>query len=228
MWRSRGPGRRGWRRRGRPRHYLGVLDLLPAGQPGRGGAGQRRHDPQPRGRQPEHSVESGQVLPDVGNRGRGCRRRAGLLQQHHGLTAAVYPVNQQGLDAVGHVELARGVAARRREQAVGGGLAGRMGAGGRGGWGQPARRGEHPGRGHSRANNGQPYETRTCRPGAEGKPDHAKLLIAWGPVSGRGARPARWPASYGAFGGGGLRRATGQTAGGPAEPRSTRPLRSQV
>ena len=104
-------------------HQLGVLHLLQAGQPRRGGrARQGRGDLDPCRGQAEPVVEVRYVLPDVSDRRgpRPCRRgaarrsRFGLLGQRHRDAAAVDPAIQQRLDAVGDPELV-GCITRRPE-----------------------------------------------------------------------------------------------------------------
>ena len=89
-------------------HDFGVLHLFGVGQPRRRRTGEAIDDPQARGGQAEHAVESGEILADVGDPWR-RPGRGGELHQHHALAAAIDPVMKQRLNAVGDPELARGV-----------------------------------------------------------------------------------------------------------------------
>jgi len=90
-------------------HHLDVQHLLAESQPGGTGAGERGDDPHPRGRQLEQAVEGRHVLAHVGDQGR-VQLRFREFGQHDGLALAVDPAVEERLDAVGHLELLRGVA----------------------------------------------------------------------------------------------------------------------
>ena len=104
-------------------HKLGVLDLLAGRQPRGDRADQAAVDQQPRGGQPEEAVEPGHILAEVSDHLLGLLRS--ILDQNDGLAASADPAIEQRLDAVGDLELPRGVA-RRRGQAVRRRLQGRV------------------------------------------------------------------------------------------------------